>query len=372
MKLVRDDVRPSRDHHARRNRERRRRDRGNGRLDERRPAPARDRTRAGHPARAGGLRPHRRGARRSSPTSSPAAASSPPTCTPPAASRSVARELLKAGLVHGDAPNVGGRTLVESRDRGVETPGQEVVVPIERPLKATGGLAILRGNLAPDGCVVKLAGHERLHHRGPARVFDPRRRLSPPSRRRAIEAGDVVVIRYEGPAGGPGMREMLHVTAALVGEGLGEDIALVTDGRFWGATHGLMVGHIAPEAARGGPIAALRDGDTVELDVASGGCRSSSPRTRLRPGWPTSRPGAPLHEGRARAVREVRLLGCRRGCPQVTLFCIVPPTRRRTTLSGSASREAEGTGPVTPRQPAPTERGAKPGRMPSPGRKEYP
>ncbi|HEX5246768.1 MAG TPA: dihydroxy-acid dehydratase [Gaiellaceae bacterium] len=181
----------------------------------------------------------------------------------------VARELLKAGLVHGDAPNVDGRNLSEVATAVVETPGQEVVVPIERPLKATGGLAILRGNLAPDGCVVKLAGHERLHHRGPARVFDSEESCFAAVKAKAIEAGDVVVIRYEGPAGGPGMREMLHVTAALVGEGLGEEIALVTDGRFSGATHGLMVGHVAPEAARGGPIAALRDGDTIELDVAS-------------------------------------------------------------------------------------------------------
>jgi dihydroxy-acid dehydratase len=179
----------------------------------------------------------------------------------------VARELLKAGLVHGDAPNVDGRVLSEVATAVVETPGQEVVVPIERPLKATGGLAILRGNLAPEGCVVKLAGHERLRHRGPARVFDSEEECFAAVKAKSIEPGDVVVIRYEGPAGGPGMREMLHVTAALVGEGLGEEIALVTDGRFSGATHGLMVGHVAPEAARGGAIAALRDGDTVELDV---------------------------------------------------------------------------------------------------------
>jgi len=181
----------------------------------------------------------------------------------------VARELLKAGLVHGDAPNVDGRDLAGVATAVVETPGQEVVVPIERPLKATGGLAILRGNLAPEGCVVKLAGHERLHHRGPARVFDSEEDCFAAVKAKSIRPGDVVVIRYEGPAGGPGMREMLHVTAALVGEGLGEEIALVTDGRFSGATHGLMVGHVAPEAARGGPIAALRDGDTVVLDVES-------------------------------------------------------------------------------------------------------
>jgi len=180
----------------------------------------------------------------------------------------VTRELLKAGLVHGDAPNVDGRSLAEVAAAVVETPGQEVVVPIERPLKATGGLAILRGNLAPEGSVVKLAGHERLFHSGPARVFESEEECFAAVKARTIEAGDVIVIRYEGPAGGPGMREMLHVTAAIVGEGLGDEVALITDGRFSGATHGLMVGHVAPEAARGGPIAALRDGDTIELDVA--------------------------------------------------------------------------------------------------------
>ena len=181
----------------------------------------------------------------------------------------VARELLKADLVHGDAPNVDGRTLAGIAAGVAETAGQEVVVPIETPLKPTGGLAILRGNLAPDGCVVKLAGHERLQHRGPARVFDSEEECFAAVKARSIAAGDVVVIRYEGPSGGPGMREMLHVTAALVGEGLGEEVALVTDGRFSGATHGLMVGHVAPEASRGGPIAALRDGDVVEIDVAA-------------------------------------------------------------------------------------------------------
>jgi dihydroxy-acid dehydratase len=179
----------------------------------------------------------------------------------------VARELLKAGLVHGDSPNVDGRSLAEIATAVVETPGQEVVVPIETPLKATGGLAILRGNLAPDGCVVKLAGHERLFHTGPARVFESEEECFAAVKARSLRAGDVVVIRYEGPAGGPGMREMLHVTAAIVGEGLGDEVALITDGRFSGATHGLMVGHVAPEAAHGGPIAAVRDGDTIELDV---------------------------------------------------------------------------------------------------------
>ena len=179
----------------------------------------------------------------------------------------VARELVKAGLVHEDAPNVDGRTLGEIATAAVERPGQEVVVPIETPLKPTGGLAILRGNLAPEGCVVKLAGHERLLHRGPARVFESEEECFAAVKDRSLRAGDVVVIRYEGPAGGPGMREMLHVTAAIVGEGLGDEIALVTDGRFSGATHGLMVGHVSPEAVRGGPIAALQNGDMVVVDV---------------------------------------------------------------------------------------------------------
>jgi len=179
----------------------------------------------------------------------------------------VARELLKRELVHASAPNVDGRSLGEIAAAAAETPGQDVVVSIETPIKPIGGLAVLRGNLAPEGCVVKLAGHERLLHRGPARVFDSEEECFAAVTRQEIREGDVVVIRYEGPAGGPGMREMLHVTAALVGEGLGDKIALITDGRFSGATHGLMAGHISPEAARGGPIAALETGDVVVIDV---------------------------------------------------------------------------------------------------------
>jgi dihydroxy-acid dehydratase len=179
----------------------------------------------------------------------------------------VARELVRAGVVNESAAGIDGRTLRQVADGAFETPGQDVVVSWDHPLKPTGGLAILRGNLAPEGCVVKLAGHERLHHRGPARVFDSEEECFAAVKARAIVPGDVVVIRYEGPAGGPGMREMLHVTASLVGEGLGDEVALITDGRFSGATHGLMVGHIAPEAARGGPLAAVRDGDTIVLDV---------------------------------------------------------------------------------------------------------
>jgi dihydroxy-acid dehydratase len=179
----------------------------------------------------------------------------------------VARELLKRDLVHAGAPNVDGRSLGEIAAAVEERPDQEVVVPIEAPLKPSGGLGILYGNLAPEGCVVKLAGHERLLHRGPARVFDSEEACFDAVKTGRIQPGDVVVIRYEGPAGGPGMREMLHVTAAIVGEGLGDDVALVTDGRFSGATHGLMVGHVSPEAVRGGPLAALADGDMVVVDV---------------------------------------------------------------------------------------------------------
>src|SRR5437016_508939 len=153
------------------------------------------------------------------------------------------------------------------RPHEIATPGQEVVAPLERPLKPSGGLVILKGNLAPEGCVVKMAGHERTTHRGPARVFEREEDAMAAVTRRAIKAGDVVVIRYEGPRGGPGMREMLGVTAALVGEGLGEQVALLTDGRFSGATRGLMAGHVAPEAAVGGPIAAVEEGDTIAFDV---------------------------------------------------------------------------------------------------------
>ena len=179
----------------------------------------------------------------------------------------VMRELIKGGKIDGAAPTVDGRTLAQIAADVKETPGQKVIVPIETPLKETGGLAILRGNLSPEGSVVKLAGHERLLHRGPARIFEREEEAFAAVKAGAITAGDVVVIRYEGPAGGPGMREMLHVTAAIVGEGLGEDVALITDGRFSGATHGLMVGHVAPEAYRGGPIAALHEGDIIVLDV---------------------------------------------------------------------------------------------------------
>jgi dihydroxy-acid dehydratase len=181
----------------------------------------------------------------------------------------VAARLLEAGLLHEGAQTVHGGTIGELARNASETPGQQVVRPLADPLKPTGGIAILRGNLAPEGSVVKLSGHERVHHAGPARVFEDEEHAMSAVTKGEISAGDVVVIRNEGPAGGPGMREMLAVTAAIVGEGLGDSVALLTDGRFSGATRGFMVGHIAPEAVHGGPIAAVQDGDTITIDVAN-------------------------------------------------------------------------------------------------------
>jgi dihydroxy-acid dehydratase len=179
----------------------------------------------------------------------------------------VARRLVEAGYLDGTQLTPSGRTLAEESAAAVERPGQDVVHTVEDPLKPTGGLVILKGNLAPEGCVVKVAGHERMTHRGPARVFDREEDAMAAVTRREIKPGDVVVIRYEGPKGGPGMREMLGVTSALVGEGLGETVALLTDGRFSGATRGLMAGHVAPEAFVGGPIAAVREGDMISFDI---------------------------------------------------------------------------------------------------------
>jgi dihydroxy-acid dehydratase len=179
----------------------------------------------------------------------------------------VAKRLLEAGLLRGDCLTVTGRTLGEEAAAAKEAPKQEVVRPLSSPLKPTGGLVILKGNLAPEGCVVKVAGHNLQHFRGPARVFDSEEAAFAEVENGTIKPGDVMVIRYEGPKGGPGMREMLAVTAALVGAGLGDSVALLTDGRFSGATHGLMAGHVAPEAARGGPIAAVADGDSIVFDI---------------------------------------------------------------------------------------------------------
>jgi dihydroxy-acid dehydratase len=179
----------------------------------------------------------------------------------------VAKRMLDAGLLRGDCLTVTGRTLAEEAAQAKETPGQQVVRAINSPIKPTGGLVILKGNLALEGCVIKVAGHNTLNFRGPARVFDSEEAAFAGVENSQIKAGDVVVIRYEGPRGGPGMREMLAVTAALVGAGLGDSVALLTDGRFSGATHGLMAGHVAPEAAVGGAIAAVREGDTIVFDI---------------------------------------------------------------------------------------------------------
>jgi dihydroxy-acid dehydratase len=179
----------------------------------------------------------------------------------------VAKRLQEMGVLHAHAPTVDGRTIGEVAAGAAETEGQPVIRPLDDPLKPEGGLAILRGNLAPEGCVVKLAGHARRHHSGPARVFESEEAAMEAATTGAIRPGDVVVIRNEGPSGGPGMREMLGVTAAITGAGLGEEVALITDGRFSGATHGFTIGHIAPEAFHGGPIAAVSEGDTITIDV---------------------------------------------------------------------------------------------------------
>ena len=181
--------------------------------------------------------------------------------------RLLANRLLKSKKLHENAVTVTGKTIGEEASAAVETPDQGVIAPLDKPLKGTGGLVVLKGNLAPEGCVVKISGHERLSHRGPARVFESEEDAMKAVTGKRIKAGDVVVIRNEGPRGGPGMREMLSVTGAIVGEGLGGTVALLTDGRFSGATRGLMIGHVSPEAALGGPIAAIREGDVVKIDI---------------------------------------------------------------------------------------------------------
>jgi dihydroxy-acid dehydratase len=180
----------------------------------------------------------------------------------------VAKRLLDAGILHPNQPTVSGRTIGEEAAGAKETPGQQVLRPLSNPIKPTGGLVILKGNLAPEGCVVKVAGHSIMKFQGPAKVFEREEDAFASVKAGKIKAGDVVVIRYEGPSGGPGMREMLGVTAAIVGAGLGDSVALLTDGRFSGATHGLMAGHVAPEAIKGGPIGAVKNGDTITFDIA--------------------------------------------------------------------------------------------------------
>ena len=200
----------------------------------------------------------------------------------------VSKELVGAELAHAGAANVSGQSFGQIGAAAVAEPGQQVVVSASDPINPNGGIAILRGNLAPEGCVVKLAGHGRRLHRGPARVFDREEDCFAAVRAGKVQDNDVVVIRYEGPVGGPGMREMLAVTAAIQGAGLGDTVALITDGRFSGATHGFMVGHITPEAANGGPLAFLRDGDTIVLDVERRVLETEVPdeeMARRREGW---------------------------------------------------------------------------------------
>ena len=222
----------------------------------------------------------------------------------------VMKELLKARLLHGDVMTVTGRTMAENLEEFDTEPDSKVIYPISSPRSPTGGLVILKGNLAPEGAVMKVSGTKHLSHTGPARVFDGERAAFDAVARRGIKAGDVLVIRYEGPKGGPGMQEMLAVTGAIMGQGLGDDVMLLTDGRFSGATRGPMIGHVAPEAAVGGPIALVHEGDTVTMDVED---RVLQRRSLGRGAWP-----APLGVDGARAevrlrrhgkVRPPRLLG---------------------------------------------------------------
>jgi dihydroxy-acid dehydratase len=240
----------------------------------------------------------------------------------------VMRELLRRdGLLHPDERTVDGQTIADIAGGVTETEGQPVIHAIDAPLKPTGGLAILRGTLAPDGCVVKLAGHERRLHRGPARVFDSETACFEAVKNRSIVPGDVVVIRYEGPVGGPGMQEMLSVTAALVGEGLGDSVALITDGRFSGGTHGLMIGHIAPEAALGGPIGLVEEGDTIVIDVDRRALDLEVPPDVLetrRAGW--SRP-APRYAGGVMAKYAALVGSASKGA-------VTTGDRMQTMLSG--------------------------------------
>jgi dihydroxy-acid dehydratase len=246
----------------------------------------------------------------------------------------VAKRLLEAGLLRGDAITVTGRTIAEEANAAKEAPRQEVVRKLNAPLKPTGGLVILKGNLAPEGCVVKVAGHNIQTFRGTARVFDNEEGAFQAVENRTVKAGDVMVIRYEGPKGGPGMREMLAVTAALVGAGLGDSVALLTDGRFSGATHGLMAGHVAPEAANGGPIAAVVEGDTIVFDLPSRILNleiSSAEMQRRLASW---RAPAPRYTSGVMAKYALLVsssaLGAITAVPQILPSAIQPGTNART------------------------------------------
>jgi dihydroxy-acid dehydratase len=208
----------------------------------------------------------------------------------------VASRLKEAGLLNEDAPTVSGRTIGEEADAAEEAEGQEVIRPLGNAIKPNGGFAILRGNLSPDGCVVKLAGHDRVEHRGPARVFESEEQAFAAVKAREIQENDVVVIRNEGPSGGPGMREMLAVTAAIQGEGLGDSVALLTDGRFSGATHGFMAAHVSPEAVKGGAIAAVQDGDTIVFDVPNRELRLELPDDEIKRRVEAYDPGEPRYK----------------------------------------------------------------------------
>jgi dihydroxy-acid dehydratase len=255
----------------------------------------------------------------------------------------VLRELVKQpGLLHADAPTVNGQTIAQVAADAHETTGQEVVVSIEHPIKPVGGLTILRGSLAPDGCVVKLAGHERRSHRGPARVFDSETACYEAVRAQQIKPGDVVVIRYEGPVGGPGMQEMLSVTGALVGEGLGDSVALLTDGRFSGGTHGLMIGHVAPEAALGGPIAVVQEGDQVTIDVDKKRLDLDVAADELHRRFRSWQPPAPRYAGGVMAKYAALVSSASRGA--VTTGQALADQLAARSRAGAAAAEAESEG----------------------------
>lgn len=246
----------------------------------------------------------------------------------------VAKRLLEAGLLRGDSITVTGRTIAEEANTAKEAPGQEVVRKLNAPLKPTGGLVILKGNLAPEGCVVKVAGHNIQNFRGTARVFDSEETAFQAVENRSVKAGDVMVIRYEGPKGGPGMREMLAVTAALVGAGLGDSVALLTDGRFSGATHGLMAGHVAPEAANGGPIAAVAEGDTIVFDLPSRTLNLEITNAEMQRRLASWRAPAPRYTSGVMAKYALLVsssaLGAITAVPQILPSALQPGTSART------------------------------------------
>ena len=246
----------------------------------------------------------------------------------------VAKRLLEAGLLRGDCITVTGRTIAEEASTAKEAPGQEVVRKLSAPLKPTGGLVILKGNLAPEGCVVKVAGHNIQNFSGTARVFDSEEAAFQAVENRSVKAGDVMVIRYEGPKGGPGMREMLAVTAALVGAGLGDSVALLTDGRFSGATHGLMAGHVAPEAANGGPIAAVAEGDTIVFDLPSRTLNLEITSAEMQRRLASWRAPAPRYTSGVMAKYALLVsssaLGAITAVPQILPSAMQPGTNART------------------------------------------